>query len=322
MQIYTNDNENRNFEMAKTLLEMLKWKNTNIRTVLDESDAILHAKYQLIYTVGKQMQPDGDSQRWLVPQALLKRVPDHMKKLHETFGKEKVEFGHSYGNQTNENFRTDIFTPCRILDGSVFDALKNALIDDFLDGRLDLDFPRIDEVKKADLKTLLRDKALEADAFKSIEAFSTEKQNIIYILSGLLRFEVLKLALTKRWRVNYGVDVKGQRKMAIPFKAKDVAAELTEFGHPDVAVCLTQMSYYYSGKIHTMRSYRNIRCNAITYENIIFLKCRIDRCSTVPGVSYFGEFTRRHKHLCKVDQWHSKRVACSVDCFVQRSESG
>jgi hypothetical protein len=31
------------------------------------------------------------------------------------------------------------------------------------------------------------------------------------------------------------------------FKAKDVASERTEFGHPDMAIVLTQLSYYYSG---------------------------------------------------------------------------
>lgn len=82
-----------------------------------------------------------------------------------------------------------------------------------------------------------------------IEKFSLKEQNAIMILSGLLRFEVLKLVLTKRWRVDYGVDENGKRKMAIPFKAKDVASEINEFGHPDTAICLTQISYYYSGNI-------------------------------------------------------------------------
>jgi len=35
--------------------------------------------------------------------------------------------------------------------------------------------------------------------------------------------------------------------MAVPFRAKDVATDRTEFGHPDVAILLSQLSYYYSG---------------------------------------------------------------------------
>lgn len=191
------------------------------------------------------MAPDGDSQRWLVTQAVLKRVPHHMKKLYEIYGKEKIEYGHTYGDNNYDQIR---FTPCRILDETVFEALKELLIADFLVGRLEINFPPIDESKRPSIAKLLKYKAITPAEFRAIEHFSAEKQNIILILSGLLRFEVLKMALTKRWRVNYGVDVKSTRKMAIPFKAKDVAAENTEFGHPDVAVCLTQMSYYYSGK--------------------------------------------------------------------------
>lgn len=234
--------EKGNFTSAKHLLDMHNWTNANVRTILDESDAILQPKYQLIYTVGNQLQPDGNSQRWLVPQALLKRIPFHMNRLYAKYGKEKVEFGQGYDDN-----RTDIFTPCRILDDIVFEDLKNALIDDFFAGRIDIDFPGIEKSKQPSLKHLLSNKVIDSNARKMIDEFSEENQNIIYILSGLLRFEVLKLALIKRWRVNYGVDVKSIRKMSIPFKAKDVAAEMTEFGHTDVAVCFTQMSYYYSG---------------------------------------------------------------------------
>ncbi|CAF5105661.1 unnamed protein product, partial [Rotaria sp. Silwood1] len=55
--------------------------------------------------------------------------------------------------------------------------------------------------------------------------------------------------LKKRYRVNFGVNqnAKFNRLMAVPFRAKDVAAENTEFGHPDMAIVLTQISYYYKG---------------------------------------------------------------------------
>lgn len=247
VQLKIDEKDDRNFGTTKNLLGMFKWMNSNMRTVLDESDAILQAMYQLVYTVGKQFHPDGDSQRWLVAQALLKRVPGHMKTLYDTFGNEKIEFGQSYGTHMDFDGRPDVFTPCRILDETVFDALRDLLIEDFLDGKIDLAFTGVDDAKKGSIKEILKCKELEKNTFKAIESYTLDKQNVVYILSGLLRFEILKLALTKRWRVNYGVDGNGKRKMAIPFKAKDIAAENTEFGHPDVAVCFTQMSYYYSG---------------------------------------------------------------------------
>ena len=67
------------------------------------------------------------------------------------------------------------------------------------------------------------------------------------VLRGLLSYDVLYLALSKRWRVEYGVNSKGYRQMAVPFRAKDVPSERSEFGHPDVAILLTILSYYYSG---------------------------------------------------------------------------
>lgn len=251
---------------AKQMLGVHKWINENVRNILDESDEILQAKYQLVYTVGDQKKPDGGPLRWSITQALLKRVPAHMKDLYVQYGKDKIEF---------DEKRSDMFSPCRILDETVFEALKTKLIDDFLNGKIDdIDFKSKSESKKEKLRHILTEKAINRDKFLEIKRkFSEDEFNTILIVSGLLRFEVLKLALTKRWRVHYGVKVKGRRKMAIPFKAKDVAAEMTEFGHPDVAVCFTQMSYYYAGKIIYIIQTQHRACHSFSLrkEKIIFI---------------------------------------------------
>lgn len=241
--------------LAKSFMDVHKWQTENVRNILDESDAILQANYQLIYTIGNQLEPDGGSQRWTVAQALLKRIPYHMKTLYEQNGKDKIEYDDKYIKK-GRNFgapkvthRPDVFIPCRILDDGIFEKLKTALADDFLNGRMDIDFPELNDTFKETIKSVLVDKTIDKKPSSLIDYFPQNEQNIIMILSGLLRFEVIKLVLTKRWRVNYGVDPNSQRKMAIPFKAKDVATESTEFGHPDVAICFTQICYYYSGKI-------------------------------------------------------------------------
>lgn len=240
-------------DAGKRFLDVHKWINTNVRNILDESDAILQANSQLIYTVGNQELPDGKSLRWLVPQALLKNVPHHMKRLISKFGRDKIEFdgscvknGHVFGAPTVD-YRSDVFAPCRILDEAVFHDLRAALIDDFFENKLDIQCPETNEETKKAMRSVLCMKGVDKQSVDMVNALAVNERDTILILSGLLRFEVLKLALTRRWRVNYGVDSKGQRKMAIPFKAKDVPAEMSEFGHPDVAICLTQLSYYYSG---------------------------------------------------------------------------
>lgn len=45
--------EKSEYQIAAHFLSVQKWINEHVRSVLDESDAILHAKYQLIYTMGK-----------------------------------------------------------------------------------------------------------------------------------------------------------------------------------------------------------------------------------------------------------------------------
>lgn len=185
----------------------------------------------------------------MVTQAVLKRVPGHMRRLYGKHGSDKIEFAEKYvKNEIDMSSRSDVFTPCRILDETIFEELKSALIDDFLERRLDIDFSNVSASKMEKLKHILTEKAIDRDTFLRIKDKLTEHDlNTILILSGLVRFEVLKLALIKRWRVHYGVNDKGRRKMAIPFRAKDVAAEMTEFGHPDVAVCFTQLHYFYEG---------------------------------------------------------------------------
>lgn len=242
-------------ETAKQFIEVHQWINQNVRNILDESDAILHTKYQLIYTVGNKLSIDGGSQRWFVIQSLLKRVPFHMKRLYHEHGEKCVEFNIDYIKNGNVygapkvNYRDDVFTPCRILDESMFPLLREALIEDFLDAKTEITFPDIAAPVKNQLRIILNKREFDEQIFESIfKSFDATEQKTMLIVSGLLRFEVLKLVLTKRWRVNYGVNEKGRSKMAIPFKAKDVAAERTEFGHADAAICFTQLSYYYSGE--------------------------------------------------------------------------
>lgn len=242
--------------MAFQFLTVQKWLNENTRSILDESDAILQPKYQLIYTVGNQLSLDGGNQRWLVIQAVLKRVPFHMRALYKSHSNDTIEF--------NENYslidRPDVFTPCRIIkdsvENSVYLELKNAIIDDLINDKLDITLPELDTMTRTNVILFLNQQTT-VPFEKITEDLPLNVQSIILILNGLLSFDVLKLMLQKRWRVNYGINTKGPRKMAVPFRAKDVAAELTEFGHPDVAIGFTHLSYYYSGLLLSLFFVKN-----------------------------------------------------------------
>lgn len=239
---------------AETLLDTHKWLNENVRNILDESDAILQPKYQLIYTLGDQLSLDGGAERWTVIQGLLKQLPRHLKKLWERHGDEKIEFDSNYVKNgqafapSTVAFRSDVFTPCRILDNDVYESLEALLIDDILRGGICNLSQGVSHAVKQKLSVLLQNEDVTPDNYNTLlNDLTLTQQTTVHIVSAFLKFHVLRLALSKRWRVNYGVNENGPRQMAVPFKAKDVAADMTEFGHPDVAICLTQLSYYYSG---------------------------------------------------------------------------
>jgi len=70
---------------------------------------------------------------------------------------------------------------------------------------------------------------------------------ILYLLRGLIAHKIILFALKeKRWKVDYGLDLK-RSLLAVPYRAKDSPAGKAEFSHPDVALTLTCLSYYYGG---------------------------------------------------------------------------
>jgi hypothetical protein len=83
---------------------------------------------------------------------------------------------------------------------------------------------------------------------------------ILYLIRGLIAHNIILFSLTeKRWKVDYGLDLK-RSLLAVPYRAKDSPAGKAEFSHPDVALTLTCLSYYYGGLNETQleTSFRNL----------------------------------------------------------------
>ncbi|KAL4885977.1 hypothetical protein BJY04DRAFT_214168 [Aspergillus karnatakaensis] len=69
----------------------------------------------------------------------------------------------------------------------------------------------------------------------------------LLVLRGLFAHEILRFSFAnKRWLVDYGIHP-SRCLQAVPFRAKGVPSENSEFGHTDVALTLTCLSYYYQG---------------------------------------------------------------------------
>ncbi|KAK6529493.1 hypothetical protein TWF281_008666 [Arthrobotrys megalospora] len=225
------------------LIETQKWLDQNSRDVLDESDEILHTRYQLIYTMGKQESLEGDRDRWTL-------IQDFLDLLQEQAGRwaksdptavevlESSEAGYPririIDKERGEKMLHDIAKEICFNGTKMMPSLSSRL-------RL--------------LKTDIRDKVF---SFITIRNMSLEPQETVLrecehirvqllVLRGLIAHGILLFVLRdKRYRVDYGLDTK-RSNLAVPYRAKDRPAVKAEFGHPEVVLILTCLTYYYGG---------------------------------------------------------------------------
>ncbi|CAF3943565.1 unnamed protein product [Rotaria sordida] len=220
------------FDTGRSMLSIQSWMKTFVRDVLDESDEILHVKYQLIYSIGRQQQVDGGVERWKTIQYVLNLVKQHAANIAQQYN-DDVYY------KAAERQRS--FPEFRLLNHRPFQELCRRIASDWINQK---------SYRQLDQQLIL---SFILDTNSSInglvDQFPHNTIQLFLIMRGLLSSEVLFVGLKKRYRVNFGVNqnAKFNRLMAVPFRAKDVAAENTEFGHPDVAIVLTQISYYYKG---------------------------------------------------------------------------
>ncbi|CAF2635454.1 unnamed protein product [Rotaria sp. Silwood2] len=184
------------------------------------------------YALGGQQQVDEGSERWKTIQTILELVKKYAAEISKRFH-ENVYYKASKRKSSFPQFRLQSPEP--------FALLCQKVANDWVDSRNYL----------YEEKSIILSFILESDSSIEylINRFPCLHTQLFLIARGLLSSEVLLIAFKKRYRVNYGVNsnITFNRLMAVPFRAKDVVADRTEFGHPDVALVLTQLSYYYSG---------------------------------------------------------------------------
>ncbi|CAE6431595.1 unnamed protein product [Rhizoctonia solani] len=224
------------------LREIQGWLDTHTRDILDESDEILHVRYQLVYTIGKQQPPEDHPDRWTTTQQLLGLCATHIEKLQR-----------EYPDSLAHRFTGDAqFPTLRIMPDcpiKVERKLTCALATDVRDGRvLNLNCDRLPLDVRSSLIELLTNKKLPFSEYKRLrEACDSTTWKGLLLVRGLLASGILVFALKhKLYRVDYGLDL-SRSLLAVPYRAKDIPSLKAEFGHPDIAIVLTCLSYYYHG---------------------------------------------------------------------------
>lgn len=92
-------------------------------------------------------------------------------------------------------------------------------------------------------------KIQDKDGFKDVVSLFADPDSAVKVLllvRGLILNRILLFCMKRRYNVQYGLHP-SRNPIAVPFEAKGVPHESSEFGHPDVAIILTTLSFYYAG---------------------------------------------------------------------------
>ncbi|KAH8997135.1 hypothetical protein EDB86DRAFT_928055 [Lactarius hatsudake] len=239
--LISSHNDQKKLPTAKQLKELQRWLARVSRDVLDESDEILHVRYQLVYTAGEQMPVEDHPNRWSTTQQVFSRLRAHAAQLQASFP-QMFEL-----DQTQNGFPT-----MRILNQKVSRQISSLIAEDALGGALStLSLAVLSPSIREATCRFITQKEVSVRDHQLIRSHcsGTSLWSGILLLRGLLvdGDGILGYVLKeRRWRVDYGLDP-SRTLLAVPYRAKDVPSLRAEFGHPDVAIALTCLSYYYGG---------------------------------------------------------------------------
>ncbi|TDL21949.1 hypothetical protein BD410DRAFT_898545 [Rickenella mellea] len=227
---------------ASSLLNSQIWLEANSRDILDESDEILHVRYQLIYTAGTQRPVEDHPDRWVTIQEVLS--------LARMCASEVLR-EHPRGLEFVEG-RSENFDPIRIHSLVAGERLVDLIAKNILDGAMpNFTFELFPEDVRQGAFKFITDPKHSKSQVATLQEYCHDTDGglwkAILLLRGLFAHGILIYVFKeRRWRVDYGLDP-NRSLLAVPYLAKDVPAVKAEFGHPDVCIALTCLSYYYLG---------------------------------------------------------------------------
>jgi hypothetical protein len=214
------------------------WLQDHVRDIIDECDEVIHTKQQVLYTIGHRQPLNAAPIRWDVAQKFLGLIAHYIQK----WGLDHLLL------QTAGPSNDGCFPHIRLRSEDGLNFLTQTFIASIQEGYWSIP----PYLKPFAWRTATshgfseRDKEIIQDCNDTTRP---EWQTIqaLMIIRGMINSNMLLRALTdKRWRVHYGLDLK-RSWLAVPYRAKDLPSPRSEFGHPDVTIIFTCLSYYYGG---------------------------------------------------------------------------
>jgi hypothetical protein len=225
---------------ACQMIQIQKWFGKKCRDVFDECDFTMAVKTQLIYPSGPQVTVDGGSCRWGTIEAVLKLAHSHLHELQRAYESSIQVVNRGHGR----------FPFVYFLRNDVQDALMRRVVLDICNGHMPLlnmetfsTFER--KAIKLFISVAIPDKTVTG-CIANIHKSSPTEGCVIYLLRGLIVHRILLLTLSRRWNVQYGLHPE-RDPVAVPFHAKGIPSNLAEWGHVDVSLLFTCLSFYYQG---------------------------------------------------------------------------
>ncbi|CAD7925579.1 unnamed protein product [Amoebophrya sp. A120] len=236
IELAASESQKRDVGASRVLFSLLQYHRDVGFECLDECDELLNPKHQLIYTLGEAEDMAGGRFRWVAASTVLRAASKVAGKLLAEFGPDVVDF--------KPHANTCEYSPLGLLDHpkqrAAFEKLKLLVLFEVA--------KNYEAQMTSDQSKWFRNASLAEDGDQYLANLSDSHKDTALILRGLLTYEVLLAVLGKRYRVNFGAHpTRKGLQMAVPYLAKDVANERTEFAHPDIALMLTYSTYYQSG---------------------------------------------------------------------------
>ncbi|TDZ35090.1 hypothetical protein C8035_v009994 [Colletotrichum spinosum] len=226
---------------AGPMINVQTWLRSRCRDILDESDHTLAVRTQLIYPSGSQSAVDGHPHRWQVAEAVLHLVDRHCYSLAHYYPR-SIEVVRRPGG---EGFPLLFF-----LRPDVEEELVRRLTADILRGTAGiLPVQNLNGHDRRAVQDFLTNGKPREATVQHIRRICPDRPSVrqtIYLLRGILVNRILMMTLKKRWNVQYGLHPY-RDPIAVPFHAKGVPSEQSEWGHPDVAILFTCLAFYYDG---------------------------------------------------------------------------
>ncbi|KAF2683160.1 hypothetical protein K458DRAFT_305959 [Lentithecium fluviatile CBS 122367] len=227
-------------EDGTRMIKFQGWLDRHARDVLDECDVSLAIRTQLIYPSGSQMTVDGHPLRWQTVQAVLRLLKNSLKDLEMRFPKSIEVVERPVGE----------FPLVYFLRSDVEDYLITQIVEHICRGQLVfLPCAEIPASSQEDIQCFISSPVVSSQVVAKVIAMFKDKQhslNVVYHLRGLFVHRILLSMLKKRWNVQYGLRP-SREPIAVPYQAKGVPSPTSEWGHPDAAIILTCLSFYYQG---------------------------------------------------------------------------